>query len=497
MQSSQRITRQLYGQLTPPASASSSGQYQKPEQATSQRPAPIALPKGAKKVSNLIGVWAEREGLQDPQSPNKSKLNPKSNPKSKILSEPPSVKKLPQFLVRDTIKKFSNQPATAPPVSKSLVHQRIAAFTSLSKSQKDNAKTACREFISAVTKRTPDVITPEQIAFPEFAAQIVETVPIQEAPTTRRTEGFVNPTEFTSPETTTSTTKIVDSAPIRRTEGLVNPTRTGIHEEIVELAPIGRIEGLVTPNQVSQTEAVPMIDEFAPIWETISSLSILDPRLECTFAINEDNEDNSSAGVEDSMMAESLRLYEEIESMDIMQTSPASREPYEACFSEGCGEEEAVPSAWIGTARVLSSQRFHHQGPFASDEGKVKAAIKVPQRLISDTHWLRDGAAAGSAMATAHTLRKATSDLPIASYFTNRTGEFKPKQIAPWGAMTTDGPADMVKYRVNRVSKNPSPIVVIQKRSPGLATASGQRGRKHRTPPQVLRDFVESFFPFN
>ncbi|KAF3910018.1 hypothetical protein AA313_de0205730 [Arthrobotrys entomopaga] len=425
---------QRFTVLTPPASTSSSGKYLKPDNVVSEKPVPIALPKGAKKVSNLIGLWAEREC---PKVPTGERGLPKS----------PSTKRVPQFLVQNTIKKLSTpKPASSPQVPRSLVQQRIAAFTSLSEAQKDRAKAACSEFVSAASSNRGSVLI--------------------SPPPTRRTEGFVNPATTTSTTTSTGRTEgIVHPTNIRRTEGFVNPTTT-----------MGRTEGPVHP---AHSEAAPEIVEPAPIREPPSFVSIFD-----LFLNDDDDKDDKSASPADSAdigtYPESQRLYDEIESMDIMRGSSAySHEAYEGRFS-GC-HGETVPSSWIGTATLLGTRRFSGQ---VIDEKRAKAAIKVPQRLISDTNWIRQAPAAAVPTEMGRPLRRPSSSLPIASYFVN----------SPWGALPVDGPTDFIQYRVKRVSPNPNPVITVHKRRQPVPTG---RQRKRRTPPQILRDLLVSFFPFN
>ncbi|KAK6544257.1 hypothetical protein TWF694_000959 [Orbilia ellipsospora] len=393
--------------FTPPASTSSSRKYLKSDNVVSERPVPIALPKGAKKVSSLIGVWAERECPKIPAS-------------EKELPKSPSTKRVPQFPLQNAIKTLSTpKPASPPKVPQSLVQQRIAAFSSLSEAQKDRAKTACTDCVSATSNNGGSVL--------------------------------------------------ISPPPVRRTEHLVH-----------SVPAIGRTERLVHPTHV---KAAPEIVEPAPIREPLSFVSIFDLFLD-NDNDNDNDDDDKYASPADSAdigtNTESQRLYDEIESMDIMRGSSAySHEAYEGRFS-GC-HGETVPSSWIGTATLLGTRRFSGK---VSDEGRVKAAIKVPRRLISDTNWLKQTPTAAVPTEMSRSLRRPTSSLPIASYFVN----------SPWVALPVDGPTDFIQYRVKRVSPNPNPVVTVHKRRQVVPT---RRQRKRRTPPQILRDLLVSFFPFN
>ncbi|KAF3922059.1 hypothetical protein ABW20_dc0107661 [Dactylellina cionopaga] len=324
------------GPLTPPTSTSSSAQYQKLDIPVEDPPAPITLPKGAKKVSSLIQIWAQRDEDEQPAIKKPIQL--------------PGTRHLPKNHVQASIAKLTAPPEPAR-VPKSIVQQRIATFTQLSASEKTKARNACLFAIerkSKVEKATKDGIEP---------LMLYRNGPLMPNP---------------------SPLMLGDTRPLmpRKTEPLMLSSGP--------LMPSG-----TEPRVPDSTEPL-MLDSTGPLilGSTSSQQTIRRHFLPSISAsiVSEEGTRSSADDQAPTISAAALAgpgsdaLFREIESMPIMKT---------------------------GTAKILGTRRYR-RGTLDTEGEMVRVAVRVPQRLVSDINWLRDG------VKSSH---RPTVALPIARQF--------------------------------------------------------------------------------
>ncbi|KAK6351494.1 hypothetical protein TWF718_004654 [Orbilia javanica] len=164
----------------------------------------------------------------------------------------------------------------------------------------------------------------------------------------------------------------------------------------------------------------------------------------------------------DSFETESRALMREIEGMDIMSSAPRHhhdahsdrptpdlhpivRAPSDYRRETGLSVGVSAIPPLTGTARVFGTRRYR-RGPLTEEQSEVRAATKVTRRLVSDTHWLKAKKPAAALpigttvpvvparlLQGAQSLRKATSQLPIAKYYTNNYDPENNDNILPLG----------------------------------------------------------------
>ncbi|KAK6361261.1 hypothetical protein TWF730_005001 [Orbilia blumenaviensis] len=249
----------------------------------------------------------------------------------------------------------------------------------------------------------------------------------------------------------------------------------------------------------------------------------------------------------DSLETESKALMREIEGMDIMSSAcptlhPTVRAPTEAEMSVG---SPAAPPL-TGTARVFGTRSYRCE-LLTEERLEIQAATKVSRRLVSDTHWLkaRKPAAAfptGTTVSVvaptiaaptivaparrfqgAQSLRKATSQLPIAKYYTNNydpenNGNILPLRQLPLASLPSSLPSapapldnadGFIEYKVAsrfgifgarprlvarpRLRENLSPSKA--RRDQDTPTFPRVPKLRRRTPPEATADFFDRVWP--
>ncbi|KAK6520781.1 hypothetical protein TWF506_001026 [Arthrobotrys conoides] len=150
----------------------------------------------------------------------------------------------------------------------------------------------------------------------------------------------------------------------------------------------------------------------------------------------------------DSFETESKALMREIEHMDIMSSAsrhyhdwhsdqptpdlhPMVRAPTDSQRETGLNVGVSAIPPLTGSARVFGTRRYKRE-PLTEEQYEIQAATKVTRRLVSDTHWLKAKKPAAAIpigtnipvvparlLQGAQSLRKPTSKLPIAKYYTN------------------------------------------------------------------------------
>ncbi|KAF3282446.1 hypothetical protein TWF132_010694 [Orbilia oligospora] len=150
----------------------------------------------------------------------------------------------------------------------------------------------------------------------------------------------------------------------------------------------------------------------------------------------------------DSFETESKALMREIKQMDIMSSAsrhyhdwhsdqptpdlrPIVRAPTDFQREAGLNVGVSAIPPLTGSARVFGTRRYRREPP-TEEQSEIQAATKATRRLVSDTHWLKaKKPAAAIPIGTNHpivparlfqgaqSLRKPTSQLPIAKYYTN------------------------------------------------------------------------------
>ncbi|KAK6503442.1 hypothetical protein TWF481_008460 [Arthrobotrys musiformis] len=203
----------------------------------------------------------------------------------------------------------------------------------------------------------------------------------------------------------------------------------------------------------------------------------------------------------------------------------------------------AIPPL-TGTARVFGTRRYRRDSP-TEERLEIQAATKVTRRIVSDTHWLKIkeptpmfGFKRARALPKpparllegAQSLRKPTSQLPIAKYYTNNyqpgnNDEILPLRIhkpratnrpilPPTSALTPLAPlgnqGGFTEYKVAgrfgilgarpRVAKGPrfgENLAPTKTRSVSGDTPTFPRVPKlrRRTPPQVTVDLFNKIWP--
>ncbi|KAF3313392.1 hypothetical protein TWF173_006128 [Orbilia oligospora] len=228
----------------------------------------------------------------------------------------------------------------------------------------------------------------------------------------------------------------------------------------------------------------------------------------------------------DSFETESKALMREIKQMDIMSSAsrhyhdwhsdqptpdlhPMVRAPTDFQRETRLNVGVSAIPPLTGSARVFGTRRYRRE-PLTEGQSEIQAATKVTRRLVSDTHWLKaKKPAAAIPIGTNHpivqarlfegaqSLRKPTSQLPIAKYYTNNYDPENNDVILPLrihkmptaqNAAHPPPHAPLGNYEGFTEYKVASRFGMLGTR-PRLVAA------RPRTPPQVTIDFFNKVWP--
>ncbi|KAK6536900.1 hypothetical protein TWF281_001109 [Arthrobotrys megalospora] len=287
------------------------------------------------------------------------------------------------------------------------------------------------------------------------------------------------------------------------------------------------------------SEDTPVTSEFTMQPEDVSVVSASPMQPDDQAASPDDQ-----AASPDSLETESQILMREIEGMDILSsasrhfhdwhsdlptpdTHPMVRAPTDFQRDTGLSVGvSAIPPLSTGTATVFGTRRYR-RGTLTQEQSEIQAATRVTRRLVSDTHWLKANKKPSPAIPAgarapvvparllqgAQSLRKATSQLPIAKYYTNNydpedNDDFLPRLqrmvvtqniTLPSRPAPADNPEGFTEYKVAGrfgIFNTRPRLVARPKVGENLAPTFPRVPKlRRRTPPQVTLDLFNKIWP--